>query len=385
MVGTIGVYSCFSTSYSYSDEGANAMEMRAGFEAYLQKIHRRLHNEEDILTSCLPSKPNKAFTDSADRRYKNMTTTGNMEPIFIAANLHNSEKTLPNMIAQLLALADTLGHRRIFVSIYENGSNDQTKEILRRFNATLDALSIAHRIIADEAPRPEHVHRIEYMAKLRNLALEPLHSSDTQFGRVVFINDVYFCLSHLLELVFQSQIQKAHLTCGEDYDLWKGRPGFHDNWVTRDMGGNMPWKDIHWSIDYDKSLVPQKRERPFQVQCCWNGIAVFDAQVFQGDDGIRFRRSAEGECSASECSLMCNDMWRKGFGRIAMVPRVKLAHGIKVRDMIRKPSYFPVDVPFADPAREKITFLPGPEKVFCRPLNGIDTHHPDGPGDYVPV
>ncbi|KAJ2619802.1 hypothetical protein GGF44_005582, partial [Coemansia sp. RSA 1694] len=193
MVGTIGVYSCVSTPYNYSEEGANAMEMRAGFEAYLQKIHRQLHNEEDILTSCLPSKPNKAFADSADQRYKNMTTTGYMEPIFIAANLHNSEKTLPNMIAQLLALADTLGHKRIFISIYENGSKDQTKEILRRFNATLDALGIAHRIIADEAPRPEHVHRIEYMAKLRNLALEPLHSSDTQFGRVVFINDVYFC------------------------------------------------------------------------------------------------------------------------------------------------------------------------------------------------
>lgn len=32
------------------------------------------------------------------------------------------------------------------------------------------------------------------------------------------------------------------------------------------------------------------------------------------------------ECSASECSLICNDYWRAGYGRIIMVPRVKLAY-----------------------------------------------------------
>ena len=34
----------------------------------------------------------------------------------------------------------------------------------------------------------------------------------------------------------------------------------------------------------------------------------------------------EGECSASECSLICNDYWSAGYGRIMMVPRVKLAY-----------------------------------------------------------
>jgi alpha-1,3-mannosyltransferase len=33
-----------------------------------------------------------------------------------------------------------------------------------------------------------------------------------------------------------------------------------------------------------------------------------------------------GECSASECSLICNDYWDAGYGRILMVPRVKLAY-----------------------------------------------------------
>ena len=37
-------------------------------------------------------------------------------------------------------------------------------------------------------------------------------------------------------------------------------------------------------------------------------------------------RIGEGECSASECSLICNDYWEAGYGRILMVPRVKLAY-----------------------------------------------------------
>lgn len=56
---------------------------------------------------------------------------------------------------------------------------------------------------------------------------------------------------------------------------------------------------------------------------------------------VRFRMAnlGEGECSASECSLMCvgalvshadpgscNDYWAAGYGRIIMVPRVKLCY-----------------------------------------------------------
>lgn len=37
-------------------------------------------------------------------------------------------------------------------------------------------------------------------------------------------------------------------------------------------------------------------------------------------------RLVENECSASECSLICNDYWKAGYGRIIMVPRVKLAY-----------------------------------------------------------
>ncbi|KAJ2816134.1 hypothetical protein GGI24_005816, partial [Coemansia furcata] len=121
---------------------------------------------------------------STEQRYENITT-GGIGPVFIAANLYNSENILPNMALQLLALADTLGHSRVFISIYENGSKDKTKEILGQFNSTLNTLSIAHQIRTDEAPRPEHIHRIEYLANVRNLALEPLYSTDMKYDKTV--------------------------------------------------------------------------------------------------------------------------------------------------------------------------------------------------------
>jgi len=67
---------------------------------------------------------------------------------------------------------------------------------------------------------------------------------------------------------------------------------------------------------------------PIQVQSCWNGIAVLDPAPFYSPPYIKFRmaRLAEEECSASECSLICNDYWEAGYGRIMMVPRVKLAY-----------------------------------------------------------
>ncbi|KAJ2747476.1 hypothetical protein GGI20_000465 [Coemansia sp. BCRC 34301] len=360
---------------------ARVAKARADFESYLQMVHSELHSE-DLRTFCAATNLTKSFLDSAEQRYENITA-GGMEPFFVAANLHNSEKVLPNMAAQLLALADALGHTRLFVSIYENGSTDKTKEILHQFNATLDALGIAHRIVADDTSKPQHVHRIEYLAKVRNYALEPLYSNDAHFGRVVFLNDVYFCLSDLLELVFQSRAQDAHLVCAEDYDMYNGGPGFYDTWVARDMRGEKFRKEMHKITDDDISLVAQMRDRPFQVQCCWNGIAVIDSQVFRGDKGLRFRRSAKGECSASECSLMCNDMWHRGFNRMVMVPRVKLTYNADVRDLIRKPLYFPAGAPFSDPEVEKISFRPGPKKIICTPLNGLDSHHPDGPSSYI--
>ncbi|KAJ1904629.1 hypothetical protein GGH13_008034 [Coemansia sp. S155-1] len=376
-------YEFFPQSAYKFPVSADGSLARAMFETHMQKVHRKTHGE-DVRAFCSQDSFDKEFIASVEQRYGNITH-GGTGPIFIAANLHNSQKILPNMALQLLALADTLGHDRVFISIYENGSRDRTKEILRRFDSTLESLGIAHQILTDNTRKPRNMHRIEYLAKVRNLALEPLYSSDAKYGRVLFINDIFFCMTDLLELLFQARAHSAHLTCGEDFDTYNGGPGFYDTWVTRDMRGKMPKKEMHKMFKDDISMVAQMRDRPFQVQCCWNGAALIDAQVFRGDDGLRFRRSAEGECSASECSLFCNDMWAKGFRRTVMVPRVKVSYAINARDMLRTPTFFPADRPFNNPEVETISFRSDLDKVACKPLNGINVRNPDGPVEYVKI
>ncbi|KAJ1813132.1 hypothetical protein LPJ60_006403 [Coemansia sp. RSA 2675] len=360
---------------------ANGQNVRSRFEFYLHRIHNQVH-KEDLEYFCSKRSFSKSFIASQNQRYEDIVH-GGTDPVFVAINLYNSEKILPSMAHQLLALADTLGHHRIFISIYENGSKDKTKDILNRFNSTLNAMGIAHQIRSELAPKPKHIHRIEYLARVRNFALEPLYNSGTKYGKVLFLNDIFFCVPDVLELLFQQRAQSAQLACAEDFDIYHGGPGFYDTWVTRDMRGDKFTKNMHKLTKDPISMIAQMRDRPFQVQCCWNGVALIDAQVFHGDDGLRFRRSVEGECSSSECSLLCNDMWAKGFKRAIVVPRVKVSYDIKTRNVLREPVSFPADMPYNNPVAEKITFRSGPEKIICLPLNGIDAQHPDAPSVWI--
>lgn len=111
--------------------------------------------------------------------------------------------------------------------------------------------------------------------------------------------------------------------------LPQGHPVFYDNWVARDINGtaleNAPFEVVFHHPDSNERW---QRHLPVQVQSCWNGIAVLDPMPFYTPPAVKFRMAniLDDECSASECSLICNDYWQAGFGRIMMVPRVKLAY-----------------------------------------------------------
>lgn len=154
----------------------------------------------------------------------------------------------------------------------------------------------------------------------------------------------------------------------------------------------------------------------FKVQSCWNGIAVLDPTPFYEPPHVRFRMAnlAQGECSASECSLICSksfffffftvylisssdDYFNAGYGRIIMVPRVKLAYDRKVWDIIHperrnltairgykrigglpddphsdpqdRSWYGPHDRLFTPEETEELEFVPGPEYGKSLPIN----------------
>ena len=109
------------------------------------------------------------------------------------------------------------GPENVHVSIYESGSWDDSKEALRVLDHDLERRGVPRTVKlnetthADELKQPatdgwiqtprgkQELRRIPYLSKLRNLALEPLHSlgDRTKFDKVLFLNDVVFTVRFL--------------------------------------------------------------------------------------------------------------------------------------------------------------------------------------------
>lgn len=334
---------------------------------------------------------------------------------FFAINLYNSFDVIPDIFATLFRVAAVLGYHNVFVSIYENGSTDQTKALLRIFDSLTRSVGMRVTIRTSQRTRGAFNHRIEYLAEVRNAALVPLHElRDAEgefFDSVIFMNDILPCVDDVLELIWQSRRQNAGITCAADYMFHDeiGAPVFYDNWVARDINGtaleNAPFEAVFHDAP---SSARFQHHLPVQVQSCWNGIAVLDPEPMYTPPHVRFRmaRLVEGECSASECSLIGNDYWAVGFGRIIMVPRVKLAYDKKVFDIIHPPrrnltairgyarlgglpddprtdpqdrSWFgPHDRLFVEEESDVLDFKPGPEHVWCWGWDGAgDLDGPD--------
>lgn len=146
---------------------------------------------------------------------------GDKHKYFFAINLYNSFDVIPDIFATLFRTASILGYQNVFVSIYENGSSDQTKALLRIFDALARTVGLRIIIRTSMRTRGQFNHRIEYLAEVRNAAMVPLHElRDNEgeiFDTIVFMNDILPCVDDLLELIWQSRRQNAGITCAADY------------------------------------------------------------------------------------------------------------------------------------------------------------------------
>lgn len=291
------------------------------------------------------SKSDTRFSSRHDSMRRDLMSRGNADghKYFFAINLFNSFDVIPDLFSTLFKVAAVLGYHNVFVSIYENGSKDQTKALLILFSALCRTVGLEVEIRQSPRSRGTFNHRIEYLAEVRNAAMEPLREQWNKNGRtfdsIVFMNDILPCIDDILELIWQSRRQNAGITCAADYMYHDeiGAPVFYDNWVARDLNGtalnNAPFEQVFVHAESNRRF---QHHLPIQVQSCWNGVAVLDPTPFYDANPVKFRMAdiAEKECSASECSLICNDYFTKGYGRIIMVPRVKLAYDKKVFDII---------------------------------------------------
>ncbi|BGP49713.1 hypothetical protein JCM10450v2_005618 [Rhodotorula kratochvilovae] len=288
---------------------------------------------------------------------------------FVAINLYDSSAVLPSLIRALYSLVSSLGPSRFHISIYENGSKDDTPVQLFLLAKLLKQLGAGYTIVSDPKRRagwPEG-KRIEGLANLRNLVLQPLYDAPAgTWDRVLFLNDVHLCEAELLEILLQHEVQDADMSCGMDFKElripeFEGNYPllFYDVWVSRDMQG-LPFYEIkqpsgEWTLP--SRIMPQSDSRfrydsllPTQVYSCFNGVTVLDASLFAAPHSLRFRPEPSGTDEHSECFLLCSDIWKAlsplrldgtpnklGRGaRIQIVPRASVGYRVAEYEKARK-------------------------------------------------
>ena len=162
---------------------------------------------------------------TSTRQHQNLTVKApNLRghKVFIASIHWNNEPILrSNWSAAVLELVDYFGPENVYISIYESGSWDNSKEVLRVLESDLErkgvqrTVKLSETTHADELRQPptdgwiqtprgkKELRRIPYLSKLRNLALEPLNSlgDRIKFDKVLFLNDVVFTVRTFLVTV----------------------------------------------------------------------------------------------------------------------------------------------------------------------------------------
>lgn len=308
-----------------------------------EHIHSILNANDTNLSrlSCFP--PNSArYSYLQTSPITRLGSPSNPLPkYFFALDLSNSAKSIPRLFGTVVEVMRFLGPQNCALSIVEGRSTDGTAEILSALSGPLTELGVPLYNLSHSSlsPKTGMLDRIEALSQLRNQALEPLTSDPSAFApdaQILFLNDITVCPDDLLELVHQHRVQDADMVCALDwindgdvvYDAWVGRGMTGDLFFEIPLGGNWNYaKNLFWNDPESRARVDARL--PLQVYSCWHGVAVMKSQPFtRAVDPIRFRRNnAEaGECYMAEPTILCRDLWRNGYGKIAVVPSVAVGY-----------------------------------------------------------
>jgi hypothetical protein len=286
------------------------------------------------------------------------------QKIYIVAQFWTSAGVIQDRWGQaLLDLIGVLGKENVFVSIYESGSLDNTKDILRILDNVLADNDVSRSVVLDSTthadevsagplddqgnPRPgwiqtttvgagKEMRRIPYLARLRNTSLKPLldmRANGQSFDKVLFLNDVVFRPSDVLSLLATNQGSFA-AACAVDFHY---PPAYYDTFALRDSEG---LGSVMTSFPYFRSPDSRKamlEGRATKVQSCWNGMIVMDSAPFY--EGLRFRALPDSLASkhleASECCLVHTDMAAMGLAGngIYMNPAVRVGYTVNAYNL----------------------------------------------------
>jgi len=256
-------------------------------------------------------------------------------------------------------LVQELGIENVFVSIYESGSYDDSKDALRELNATLERLQVRRSVElsdvshADEiaqqptehgwikTPNGEtHMRRIPFLATVRNRVFQPLEhltAAGEHFDTVLFLNDVVFSPKDVLRLL---DTNGGHYAAACSIDFAKP-PEFYDTFALRDSWGH---EAVMQTWPYFRSYVSRyaaERFLPVPVASCWNGMVAMPIEPFVASSPLRFRgipdSLATSHVEASECCLIHADNPLSETKGVFLNPNVKVGYNGSAFDAVNSP------------------------------------------------
>ncbi|PGH16584.1 hypothetical protein AJ79_01690 [Helicocarpus griseus UAMH5409] len=254
-----------------------------------------------------------------------------IKSVYVASTHWNNEAILrSHWNNAVVELAKKFGKDNIYVSVYESGSWDNSKDALRDLDRQLDELGVQRTIVLDPTTHEDEIRkprakdgwidtprgrrelrRIPYLANLRNKSLEPLERLVAQgktFDRIIFLNDVIFSMADIISLL-NTRSGNYAAACSLDFS----KPGlFYDTFALRDSRGSGAFSQKYPYFSSRRSRNALLASDPIPVQSCWNGIAIFDATPFQSHtDPLRFRAIPDSlaihHLEGSECCLIHYD------------------------------------------------------------------------------
>ncbi|KAI1501378.1 cryptococcal mannosyltransferase 1-domain-containing protein [Biscogniauxia marginata] len=338
------------------------------------------------------------------------------EQVFISVSLYDADGKLARgqWSKNLLELIHLIGHKNVFLSIYENDSGPEGASALEslkmRLRCRYSIVNDPHVNMTDfpTLALPDdsvRVKRLAYMSEMRNRALRPLDRFDpdtgvTQYDKIMFMNDVSFRPLEAAHLLFSTNAGpdgRAHYlsACALDYHT----PFlFYDLYATRDAEGfsaGLPIFPIFSNEGHGLSRVAMLAQSDaVPVSACWSGMVAMQAKFVQNlneflpnphfqDIGnhvidpssprevtppVRFRYEPDLFFDACECCLFLAD--------IAQIARKENAQelGVYVNPYVR--------VAYTDRVLAWLSWVKKWERLFIiphaigTPLISLPTHNP---------
>ncbi|KAJ4363511.1 hypothetical protein N0V83_009806 [Neocucurbitaria cava] len=338
------------------------------------------------------------YTELRQRALKT-TTPGRGNPynekVFIAAALSEEKGHLTSGAwgRAVLHLVDLLGPENVYLSLYEDNTDAETKLSLTEFRrkTNCNASIVYEDLDLSTLPRitlptgETRLKRIAFLAEVRNRALDPIDSNGVKFDKILYLNDVIFDPIEATQLLFATNIDSTGranyaAACAVDFIMpFK----FYDRFATRDLDGLVtglpffPWFSSAGTGTSRKEVIAGKDA--VQVRSCWGGMTAFEAKWFQDPAAIgrkrkpanvstdaarispnpqvaplRFRYETDTFWESSECCLINADLQYRRTGKgmpaesgIYLNPFVRVAYDettLKWLSFIRRPErlYSPI-------------------------------------------